>query len=107
MGLLNLFSKSGAEVQRLPAGSMTVDCHGNVVTTTISSSYAAGLLQDVAGEVLRLFREAREAQLHFSEISLNFASMQITARELRGGAIVFLSPKTTPFTTSSPTLTPL
>jgi hypothetical protein len=107
MGLLNLFSRSGAEVQRLPAGSMTIDCNGNVVTTTISSTYATGMLHDIAEEVLRLFREARQAQLSFSEINLHFASMQITARELRGGAIVFLSPKTSSFTTPSSTLTPL
>jgi len=100
MGFLNLFSKSGATVQRLPAGSMTVDRHGNVVATTVPSSYPPQLLRSVADEVLRLFREARAAQLPFSELNIHFASLQITAREMRGGAIVFLSPKT-PFTTSS------
>jgi hypothetical protein len=98
MGLLNLFSRSGAEVHRLPTGSMTVDRDGNVVTTTISSVYSAGLLRTIAEEVLHLFRESRAAQFPVSEFNLQFASLQITAREMRGGAIIFLSVKT-PFTT--------
>jgi hypothetical protein len=48
--------------------------------------------------VLRLFRESRAAQFPISEFNLQFASLHITAREMRGGAIIFLSVKT-PFTT--------
>ena len=98
MGLLNLFSSSTAEVHRLPTGSMTVDRHGNVVTTTISSLYSPLLLGTIAEEVLHLFRESRTAQFPISEFNLQFASLQITARDMRGGAIIFLSVKT-PFTT--------
>jgi hypothetical protein len=100
MGFLKLFSKTGPAVQRLPSGSMTVDREGNVVATTVSSAYPPHLLQDIAGEVLRVFREARAAQMPLSEFNLHFASLRITAREMRGGAIVFLSPKTA-FKTSS------
>ena len=46
MGLLNLFSTADAEVHRLPTGSMTVDRHGNVVTTTISSGLSGGAAAD-------------------------------------------------------------
>jgi len=98
MGLLTLFAKPGAAVQRLPAGSMTVDRQGNVVASTVSSAYSAELLREIAGEVLGLFREARNAQMPLLELKLHLASLQITARELRGGAIIFLSPITT-FTT--------
>ena len=96
MGLLKLFSKGGsAAVQKLPSGSLTVDRHGKTVTTTVTSSYPEELLNIIAGEVLRLFREARAAQMPFSELNIHFASLQITARELRGGAIIFLTPKIT------------
>jgi hypothetical protein len=57
-------------------------------------------LHEVAVEVLRLFREARAAQMPLSEFNLHFASLRITAREMRGGAIVFLSPKTESTTSS-------
>lgn len=102
MGFLKLFSKTGPGVQRLPSGSMTVDRDGNVVATTVSSGYPADLLHEIAGEVLGLFREARAAQMPLSEFNLHFASLRITAREMRGGAIVFLAPKIS-FKTASTT----
>lgn len=101
MGFLKLFSRSGPAVQRLPSGSVTVDRNGNVVASTVSSAYPAELLRDIVHEVLRLFREARTAQIPLNELNIHFASLQITARELRGGAIVFLSPKTGSFKSPS------
>ena len=102
MGFLNLFSKSRPEVQKLPSGSLTVDREGNIVTTTVSSVYPTGLLREIAIEAMKLIREARIAQLPLTELSIHFASLQVTARELRNGAIVFLTPKTTTFTTRPP-----
>jgi hypothetical protein len=93
MGFLKLFSKTSAGLQRLPAGTVTVDRNGKVVTTTVSSAYPPHLLRDISNEVLHIFREAKQAQMPLTEFNLHFASLQITARELRGGAIIFLSPK--------------
>jgi hypothetical protein len=39
------------------------------------------------------FGEAAKAQLPLAELTINYPSLKICARELRGGAIVFLSPK--------------
>jgi hypothetical protein len=72
---------------------MTVDRNCQVLATTISSSCPPELIQDIGSQVLRLFREARKAQMPLSEFTLHFGSIQITARELRGGAIIFLTPK--------------
>lgn len=94
MGLLKLFSRPSATVQRLPAGSMTVDRNGVIVTKTVASSYPEDLLREIAQEVLRLFREANAAHLALTELTLDFASLQITARDLRGGAMIFLTPRT-------------
>jgi hypothetical protein len=93
MGLLNLFSKPSASVQRLPRGSLTIDRKGQVVATTVSSAFPADVVQEVGAQVLRLFEEARRAQMPLAELNLHFASLQITARELRGGAVIFLKPK--------------
>jgi hypothetical protein len=92
MGLLNIFSKPRAVLQRLPSGSMTVDRDGHILTTTVSSSYPTEVLEEIAGEVLGLFHEARKAQLPLNEFRIHFASLHITAREARGGALIFLSP---------------
>ena len=53
----------------------------------------SGVPATIGHDVLSLFREARAAQMPMAEISLHFASLRITARELRGGAIIFLFPQ--------------
>jgi len=93
MGFLNRFFRSRAGVQQLPTGTITVDRNGRVVTSTVSSAYPENLLRDIGTDVLALFREARTAQMPLAEISLQFGSLHITARELRGGAIIFLFPQ--------------
>ena len=95
MGFLKkLFSRASATVQKLPTGSLTVDRHGEVITSTVSSAYPKKLLREIGREVLLLFRESRAAQMPLGEVSLHYASLRITARELRGGAIIFLFPQT-------------
>jgi len=42
---------------------------------------------------LNAFRQATTAQLPLSELVVEYPSLRITARELRGGAIIFLAPK--------------
>jgi hypothetical protein len=101
MGILNWFTKSEPVVQKVPAGSFTVDRHGRVMTTTVGSEYPQRLLEDTAREVLALFREARAAQMPMTGLDLHLAGLHITAREMQGGAIIFLSPKNM-FATSSP-----
>ncbi|MGO8927232.1 MAG: hypothetical protein ACLQU3_10120 [Limisphaerales bacterium] len=93
MGLLNFFAKPAPELVRLPSGSFTVDLQGSVLMGTLPSSFPAGLVKDIAQQVRATFGEAAKAQLPLAEIIINYPSLKICARELRGGAIVFLSPK--------------
>jgi hypothetical protein len=94
MGILKkLFGGSDACVQQLPAGTVTVDRQGRVVTSTVSSTFPQPLLHAIGRDVLELFREARAGQMALAEVSLHFGSLRITARELRGGAIIFLFPQ--------------
>ena len=94
MGLLNNIFGSSAAVTQLPSGSITVNRAGKIISSTVSSAYPARLLHAVGKEVLELLREARAAQMPLAEVSIHFASLRITARELRGGAIIFLFPQT-------------
>jgi hypothetical protein len=93
MGLLNLFSKPSPTVRFLPSGSLTVDRNCRVLASTISSTCPPQILQDIGRLIVGLFAEAAKAQIPVSEITLRFASLQVTAREMRGGAIIFLTPK--------------
>jgi hypothetical protein len=94
MGFLKNLFRRPPTVQELPSGSLTVDRNGNTVTSTISSGYPSALLKEIARDVLKLFQEARDAQMPLAEVSIHFASLRVTARELRGGAIIFLFPQT-------------
>jgi hypothetical protein len=89
----SLFTGS-ATVQQLPTGSITVDRHGAIVSSTVSSAFPQKSLEEIGHDVLEIFREARSAQMPLAEVSLYFGSLRITARELRGGAIIFLFPQT-------------
>src|ERR1700761_9463800 len=93
MGFLKKLFGGMAAVQQLPTGTVTVDRNGNIVTSTVSSAFSRKLLKDIAGDVLELLSESRAAQMPLAEITLNFGSLRITARELRGGAIIFLLPQ--------------
>ena len=93
MGLLKLFAKPVPTLLRLPSGSFTVDREGCVLTATLPSSFPASLVKDIAQQVRTAFGAAAAAQLPLTELIINYPSLKIAARELRGGAIVFLSPK--------------
>jgi hypothetical protein len=95
MGLLTLFSKPAAALLKLPAGSFTVDREGSVLISTLPSIFPETLVNDIATNVLAAFRQAEPAQLTLAELVINYPSLRITARELRGGAVVFLFPKAT------------
>ena len=93
MGFLNFFPKETPLV-RLPSGSFTVDRSGSIVTSTVSSSFSQEVVREIAEQVLSAFREAHEAQLPLSQLMIDYTSFKISASELRGGAVVFLLPKT-------------
>jgi hypothetical protein len=93
MGVMKLFVSSAALPARLPKGSFTVDRTGRILAGTVPSSVPAATLRAIGQQVLDTFREAQDAQLPLSELIVNYGSLKITARELRGGAIIFLSPK--------------
>lgn len=94
MGFLKLFSKPVATLTRLPSGCFTVDSAGNVVASTLPQKFPPLLVQQIATQVLATFRDAQAAQLPLAELVVRYASLKVTAREMRGGAIVFLSPQT-------------
>lgn len=95
MGFLKKLFGSRAAVQQLPTGSITMDRDGQIVTSTVSSAYPRPLLQAIGRDVLKLFREAHSTEMSLTELDIHFASLRITARELRGGTLIFIFPQTT------------
>jgi hypothetical protein len=95
MGLLNFLSRrrSGTGLIRLPTGSFTLDPGGRIVASTLPRSFPSTHVQQIGALVLSTFRSAREAQLPLTELIADYAALRLTARELRGGAIIFLAPR--------------
>jgi hypothetical protein len=93
MGLLNWFSSSRPAVHKLPAGSFTVDRHGKVMSSTVAADFPVSVLDEIAAEVQSVFHEARTAQMPLTELNMDFTGIKITARDMQGGAIIFLQPK--------------
>jgi len=93
MGILKVFKKKSSKLLRLPAGSFTMDRQGTVLVRTLPSNFPDQIVQQIGSLVLDAFREASAAQLPLSQLHVSYPNLNITARELRGGALVFLAPK--------------
>jgi hypothetical protein len=93
MGLLTLFSrKNKLRLMHLPSGSFTLDKDGRVMTSTLPQSFPAECMQAIGERVLTALRDAHKAQMPMAEIIIHYPSLKLLARELRGGAIIFLMP---------------
>ena len=95
MGLLNLLGKRGSVsgLMRLPTGSFTLDPGGRIVASTLPRSFPTAHVQQIGALVLSTFQSAREAQIPLTELIADYSALKLTARELRGGAIIFLAPR--------------
>ena len=93
-GILNFFSRPST-LLLLPRGSFTVDRDGRVLASTLPQSFPDDLAKEIGVEVLAAFRDAQEPRkIVVREVVVRFANLKLTARELRGGAIIFLVPQT-------------
>lgn len=99
MGFLSRFTtktagpEDTAQVTRMTSGSFTIDAKGNVVASTLPGTFPAEHVNAISQAVLSTFQNAQKAQVPLAEVIINFAALKISARELRGGAIIFLAPK--------------
>lgn len=94
MGFLDIFKKSAAsELTRLPTGSFTVDAKGHVVASTLPQSFPSQCLKEISSQIINSFKGAQAAGIPFAEITVEYGSLKIKAKELRGGAMIFLAPK--------------
>src|SRR5258708_886453 len=96
MGLLKPFSRQQKSLRpdRLPSGCFTVHRAGDLVASTLPSSFSEEAILTIGKTVLEIFSSAQEASLALTDLHLNFSGLAITARELRGGALIFLQPAT-------------
>jgi hypothetical protein len=89
--MLNFFRKNQASLVPLSTGCFTVDRMGHIVASTLPQTFPRAKVLDIAQRVLATFRGAEEARMPLTEFMINYSACILAARELRGGAIVFLS----------------
>jgi hypothetical protein len=94
MGLLSMFSKPAKPLLQLHSGSFSMDRGGRVLAGTLPSSFPVELVQAIGRCVADTFRDAHVVQLPLDELVIHYPGLKITAREMRGGAMVFLSTST-------------
>ncbi len=95
MGVLKQFNRTPVPVtaERLPSGCFAVHRGGGVVSSTLSSLIPPRLTTEITRAVLDAFKNAAEANLPLSDLHIRFNGMTIVAREMRGGALIFLTPR--------------
>lgn len=94
MGFLSRFFKpADTALIHLPAGSFTLDRDGKIMTSTLPQSFPAEHLHAIGDHVLASFKSAKKAQMPLTELTINYSALKLQARELRGGAIIFLMPQ--------------
>jgi hypothetical protein len=92
---MNPFSKTQTvSPARFPRGSYTVSSAGRIVVSTLPrSSFSIDRMEEIGHTVLKALAAARDLGNPFTELAAEFAGLEIRARNLAGGAIIFVTPQ--------------
>src|SRR3954469_15473082 len=96
MGILKPFSRTQKPLrpERLQSGCFSVHRGAEIVSSTLPSTFPVRTLREIGRVVLAAFQRAQAANMPLTDLYIHFSGLTITARELRGGALVFLNPAT-------------
>ena len=78
---------------RFPRGSYTVSANGNIVVSTLPRSFPREQMEAIGKVIISALCSARELGTPFTELAADFAGLEIRARDLAGGAIIFVTPQ--------------
>ncbi len=95
MGILKPFTREHKpSVERLPSGCFTLHRGGEIAASTMPGDFPTERMMEIGRAVIEAFRTAQETGLLLTDLHVHYSGLRITARELRGGALVFLTPAT-------------
>ncbi len=81
---------------KIPSGAFSLDREGRIIASTLPQWFPVTEMRDIGERVLAFFRNAQHAQMPLQELNVYYPSLRVTARNLRGGALIFLLPQTLP-----------
>ncbi len=99
MGLLKIFSRTPDPTARPhtsgpPAGALLVNRAGHIVASSLPTSLARSVQEQIGRAALQAFAAARRIQTPLTTLETDYRDLKLTAIELRGGALIFLNPGT-------------
>ena len=99
MGILKPFYRTQLPVtaDHIPTGCFAVHRGGEITTSTLPSWFSQKLTLDIARVVINAIRSAEDTGLAVSELHINYAGLEITGRDLRGGVLIFIRARTRKF----------
>lgn len=81
-----------AALIELPKGSFLIDRDGKLMSSTLPQSFPTPHLQAIAKHILTAFSSAQRMQMPLTELTIQYSGIKLIAREMRGGALIFLAP---------------
>jgi hypothetical protein len=94
MGFLSFLPRPAVlNLVRLPSGSFTVNSEGKILVSTLPQGFPEAWALQIGQRFVQAFAQAQAAQLPLRELIADYSALRLTGRALRGGAIIFLSPK--------------
>lgn len=94
MGVLKPFTREHkpARVDRLPSGCFSLHRGGDLAASTLPADFPEEKILEIGKVVLELFRSAQASNLVLTDLHIRYSGLMISARDLRGGALIFLTP---------------
>jgi hypothetical protein len=81
------------EPTTFPCGNYSVTVAGQVVDSTMPSSFPRVVMEVIAKVILHAFSGARDLENPLTEIAADFRGLEIRARDTDHGAIIFITPQ--------------
>ncbi len=76
----------------IPQGAFTYDSAGGIVVGSVPTDWLEAYGPQLVSVFRKAFTSAEQKGLPLAEIALHYAGARITARDLRGGGIVYVFP---------------
>ena len=104
MGVLKPFIRTTIPVEagRMPSGCFALHRDGGIVCSTLPHWFPTKTADEIGRVVLAAFRIAGETNVALSELFIHYSGLTVVARDLRGGALIFLIPNEAHFARKAP-----
>lgn len=104
MGILKPFVRTSIPIEagRMPSGCFALHKEGGIICSTLPLWFSKKTATEIGRVVIAAFRVAAETTVPLTEMYIRYRGVTIFARDLRGGALIFLIPNEAHFARKPP-----